>query len=317
MVSRRQIGTSELHVSPLALGCWPIAGMTSLDVNDADSLKTIDAAIANGINFLDTAYCYGANGESERLIAQSLKGGRRNQVIIASKGGIHWDHQINQQNDASPERIKQECDESLKRLRTDRIDLYYLHGPDPKVPIAETAGAFIELIAAGKIRYAGASNCNVNQLEEFVAVCPIVAVQPRYNMLQRGIEQTLIPWCLKRKIGIVHYWPLMKGLLAGKIRRGHTFDPQDKRLKYPIFQGENFEAAQDLLDTLDQISAELNKTVSQIVVNWCFHRPGITATLCGAKRDWQISETAGAMGWSLDDASLQRIELKLKELKVT
>lgn len=313
MVRNRQIGSSELWVSPVALGCWPIAGMTSLDVNDVDSLKTIQAAIDSGINFLDTAYCYGANGESERLIARSLNG-RRDDLVIASKGGIHWDQQLTQHNDASPARIKQECDESLQRLQVDHIDLYYLHGPDPRVPISETAGAFADLIESGKIRYAGASNCNLTQLDEFISVCPIAAVQPRYNMLQRGIENELVPWCLERNIGIVHYWPLMKGLLAGKIRRGHSFDPQDKRLKYPIFHGANFEAAQKLLDTLDPISEKLGKTVSQIVVNWCFHRSGITATLCGAKRDWQIIETAGAMGWELDDDSRNQIEIKLQEL---
>lgn len=309
----RQIGTSELYVSGVALGCWPIAGMTSLDVNERDSLATLAAALDHGINFFDTAYCYGAAGESEKLVGRALAK-HRDQVVIASKGGIHWDSRLQQRQDATPATILRQCAESLQRLQTDCIDLYYLHGPDPRVPLSETATAFERLITEGKIRYAGVSNCTVPQIEEFVSVCPIVAVQPRYNLLQRGIESSLIPWCQQRTIGVIHYWPLMKGLLAGKIRRNHPFDPQDKRLRYPIFQGENFEKAQSLLDLLDQIAAEHQKTVSQVVVNWSLHRPGITTTLCGAKRDWQISETAGAMGWQLNETSLQRIQQKLDSL---
>ena len=122
-IKNRQLGKTEIFISPVALGCWPIAGMTSLDVNDEDSMATIRAALDTGINFLDTAYCYGAHGESERLIGRAIKG-RRNEVVIASKGGIHWDSDLKQQNDARPERILQECDESLQRLGTEVIDLY-------------------------------------------------------------------------------------------------------------------------------------------------------------------------------------------------
>lgn len=309
MITRnlRRLGETEIWISPVALGCWPIAGMTSLQVNDADSLATIDAALDSGINLLDTAYCYGANGESESLIGQAIRG-RRDQVVIASKGGIHWNAEVKQQNDARPETIRRQCDESLQRMAIDVIDLHYLHSPDPLVPIAESAGAFARLIETGKIRAAGASNLNVSQLSEFQSICSLSAVQPKYNLLQRDIEVDLIPWCQARHISVIHYWPLMKGLLAGKIRRGHVFDPHDSRLKYEVFQGEKFELAQRLLDELDKIAADVNKSVSQVVINWSINRPGITATLCGAKRDWQIRETSDAMSWELDASSLQKIE---------
>ncbi len=302
----RQIGKTGIYVTPVALGCWPIAGMTSLDVNDADSLATINAAIVNGINFLDTAYCYGANGESERLIGQVIRD-RQDEVVIATKGGLHWDAQMNQTRDARPERIIRECEESLIRLGLETIDLYYLHAPDPQISIARSAEGFVQLMETGKIRAVGVSNFSVQQLDEFHAICPISALQPPYNMLQRQIESHLIPWCIEHEASVINYWPLMKGLLAGKIRRGHRFDPQDKRLSYEVFQGEKFEQAQCLLDELDQIAVETGKTVAQIVVNWTMTRPGITSTLCGAKRDWQIRETAGAMGWRLDEDQLKRI----------
>jgi aryl-alcohol dehydrogenase-like predicted oxidoreductase len=198
-------------------------------------------------------------------------------------------------------------------MDVDVIDLYYLHAPDPKVPVERSAEAFVTLLESGKIRSVGVSNFSVPQLEQFQSVCPISAVQPPYNMLQRGIELELIPWCRERKISVINYWPLMKGLLAGKIRRGHSFDPEDKRLTYDVFRGEPFEQAQRLLDELDEIAAEATKTVAQVVTNWTMNRPGITSTLCGAKRDWQIAETAGAMGWELTADQLERISRLLQE----
>lgn len=304
---KREIGRTGICVSPVALGCWPIAGMTSLEVNDKDSRATIRAAIDSGINFLDTAHCYGIDGKSEKLIGEVIAQ-RRNEVVIATKGGIHWDSDGVRHYDGSPDRIVKECNISLQRMSIDYIDLHYLHAPDPNVPVEESAIAFSRLLESGKIRSVGASNFNVDQLSRFHAVCPISAVQPPYNMLQRDIESDIIPWCLKNQVSVMNYWPLMKGLLAGKIRRGHEFDPEDNRLNYDVFQGDAFEKAQQLLDKLDVIAAQSNKTVSQVVVNWTMHRNGITSVLCGAKRDWQIEETAGAMGWDLNASQLQQIE---------
>ena len=306
---RRRLGQTDLYVSPVALGCWPIAGMTSLDVNDKDSLATLAAAIDCGINFIDTAHCYGADGESETLIGKAIRdrGSKRDDLVIASKGGIHWDAQGIRHYDGSPKRIIKECELSLQRMDIEAIDLYYLHAPDPNVPVAETATAFTKLIETGKIRSVGVSNLSVEQMEDFHQVCPVSAVQPPYNMLQRSIEDDLIPWCKTNHVSVANYWPLMKGLLAGKIRRDHEFHPDDKRLTYDVFQGEAFEAAQKLLDGLDQIAAKVEKTVAQVVVNWTIQQPGITSTLCGAKRDWQIRETAGGMGWQLDEELMNEI----------
>ncbi len=306
---KRRLGTSDIFVTPVAFGSWPIAGMTSLEVNDVDSLATIDEAIECGINFIDTAHCYGAKGESELLIGRAIKG-KRDQLVLASKGGIHWDDQGVRHYCGRPERLILECEESLRRMDVEVIDLLYLHAPDPDpdVSVSDSATAFAKLLESGKIRTVGASNFSVQQLEQFSAICPITAVQPPYNMLQREIEADVIPWCLANGASTINYWPLMKGLLAGKIRRGHEFDPADKRLTYDVFQGEKFEAAQRLLDGLDEIAAETQKSVAQIVVNWTLLQPGITSVLCGAKRDWQIRETAGAMGWELGAEQLSKIE---------
>jgi aryl-alcohol dehydrogenase-like predicted oxidoreductase len=307
----RTLGNSGICVSSVALGTWPMSGMTSVDVNETDSLATIAAAVEAGINFFDTAYCYGAKGESEKLLARAL-GGRRKEMIIATKGGIHWDAAGQQTVDGRPDTLRQECEESLRRLNTDWVDLLYLHRPDPKVPVAESAGELKRLMEEGKTRSVGVSNASVEQLKSFAAVCPVAAYQPCYNMLQREIEADTLPWCREHEVAVCAYWPLMKGLLTAKFARDHQFAPHDGRKKYPMYQGTEWKKNQDFLDELRSIAAETGRTVPQVVVNWTIHQPGITSALCGAKRPGQIHETAAAMGWKLSDAHLARIEKALE-----
>jgi aryl-alcohol dehydrogenase-like predicted oxidoreductase len=309
-LSHRPLGNSGLFVSPVALGCWPIAGMTSLDVNERDSRATIDAALEAGINFLDTAYIYGAAGESERLVGQAIEG-RRDNLVIATKGGIHWDAKGERVFYATRQTLHRECRESLKRLNIDCIDLYYLHAPDPNIPITESAGAIAELKQQGLIRAAAVSNVTVDQLREFQSVCPVAAVQPPYNMLQRQIEADLVPYCREHRIALCIYWPLLKGLLAGKLARDHVFRPGDGRAKYVMFQGEEWERNQDLLDDLRTIARESGKTVAQLVVQWTLAQPGITSALCGAKRPDQILESAAALQDDFTDAELAKINAAL------
>jgi aryl-alcohol dehydrogenase-like predicted oxidoreductase len=309
---RRRIGATDLHISPVALGCWPISGMTTLGTNEADSLATIAACFDSGINFLDTAYCYGANGESERLIATAL-GNRRDEMVIATKGGAHWNSRGERVLDARPSTLQRECEESLRRLNTDRVELLYLHAPDPTTPLEESATMLRRLLDAGKTRAVGVSNVTLRQLQEFHAVCPVSAVQSPYNMLQREIELDCVPWCRAHQVSVMVYWPLMKGLLAGKLTRDHVFDPRDGRAKYPMFQGQEWHKNQDLVARLGGIAAEAGVTIAQLVVNWTIHQPGITSALCGARRPAQIVETAQAMRWRLTDDQNGRIEAALAE----
>ena len=304
------MGTSGIRVTPIALGCWPITGITSVGVTEADSLATIATCLEVGINFLDTAYCYGRDGESERMIGRAV-GSRRDELVIATKGGIHWGPDGNQAKDGRPSTLRRQCDESLRRLGTDRVELLYLHAPDPNVPVAESAGALKDLMDEGKTRSIGLSNASQVQLEEFAAVCPPAAFQPHYNMLQREIESGTLPWCAAQGVSVMVYWPLMKGLLAGKLPRDHFFASGDGRAKYPMFQGDEWRKTQDLLDELRLIAAEAGRTVAQLVVNWTIHRPGITTALCGAKRADQLRENAGALGWRLSEAQLTQIDQAL------
>ncbi|MCA8997120.1 MAG: aldo/keto reductase [Planctomycetaceae bacterium] len=306
-MKKRQLGQSDLWVTPVAMGCWPITGITSVNVTYDQSLATLRAAYDTGINFFDTAYIYGYEGESEKMIAEAL-GSHREDLVIATKCGLHWDVDRRQARDARPETIRRECEESLRRLRTDVIDLYYLHAPDPATPIAESAGAFKELLDEGKIRAVGVSNFHrVDQYEEFQSVCPITADQPHYNMLQREIEADRLPWCRERGIAVVPYWPLMKGFLAGKLERNHVWDPHDGRQKYPIFQGEEWAKTHDFLDRLRPIAQDAGINLAQLAIAWMITQPGITAALCGAKRPEQIRETARAMEIELTPSQQEEI----------
>ena len=293
------------------MGCWPITGITSIDVSEEASLQTLQAAHDAGINFFDTAFGYGYGGESERMIGRAL-GHRRDEIVIATKGGIHWEDKT-QARDARPETLKQQCEESLRRLSTDRVELYYLHAPDPNVPVEESATGLKALLDEGKALSIGVSNFNRAQLAAFAEVCPLSAYQPHYNMLQREIEDAELPWCCENNVSVMAYWPLMKGLLAGKLARDHQFDARDGRRKYPMFHGDEWQKNQDFIDRLREIADEIGHTLADVVVNWTIHREGIAVALCGAKRPEQIQDTARAMQWKLSDEHTARINQAIKD----
>ncbi len=305
------LGKSGIEVTRVALGLWPIAGMTTLGANETDSLATIHEARKQGVTFFDTAYCYGVDGTSERLLGQAARG-RREEFVIATKGGVHWADDLSRVNDASPRRLRFECEESLSRLEVDHVDLLYLHSPDRVTPIEESASVYLELLAEGKTRAVGLSNATFDEMQRFHSVCPLDAIQPRYNMLQRDIEADILPWCQQQGVAVVGYWPLMKGLLAGKIRRDYHFDPADKRLTYPVFQSPQWEWNQELLDHLDVIARGEGVTVAQLVVAWTLEQPGIGVALCGAKRPWQIAETVAAGHLKLSESCLSKIKIALE-----
>jgi aryl-alcohol dehydrogenase-like predicted oxidoreductase len=289
-----RLGTSDLFVSRIGLGCWPMSGISSLGVTDEQSVATIRAALDQGINFFDTAYSYGYDGRSDRVLREAL-GKQREKAIIAHKVGTHWDAQNQRVVDGRPATLIQHAQECLKRLGTDYVDVMYLHCADPNVPIEESAGAIGEICHRGWSRYAAVSNVTREQATKFATVCPIVAFQPYFNMFQQDAVKELLPFATQHNISMVCYWVLMKGLLSGRLTRDHVFDPDDRRLTYPIFQGQAWQDAQDVLDQLRRIANELDITVSQLVVAWSLTRPGVSVALLGAKRPEQIIESAQTM----------------------
>jgi len=293
-IPQRRLGQSPLWISPVALGCWPLAGITSGPLTDEQAVAVCSAAFEAGMNHLDTAYAYGRRGESERRIAAAIRG-RREQVVLATKVGVYWDEAGDLQRTGKPALLRRHFEESLHRLEVEHVDLLYFHAPAEDAPVADTAGFFRELLAEGKIRAVGVSNLSVEQMEAFGAECPFVACQVRYNLLQREIEADILPWCRAHEVSVVAYEPLALGLLTGKFARDHMFAEDDWRRRSPLFSGEAWTRNQDEIDRLRPIAAACGCSMAQLAVGWTISQPGIAAALCGAKRPEQIRETAQAM----------------------
>lgn len=304
---RRRLGNSDLMVSSVGFGCWPMAGITSI-IDSTDEVRaSIVSALDAGVNFFDTAYSYGYAGESDTLLREALAG-RRDEAIIASKAGMYWNENRQRVLDSSGKTLIKHAEEILTRLGTDRLDLFYLHTPDGQTPIEESAEAIGQIVKRGLARYAAVSNVSLAQAQAFHAICPVIAIQPYFNMLQQDAVAGLREFCGRENIGLVCYWVLMKGLLAGHLSRHHQFDPRDRRLNYDIFRGESWQRNQDLVDQLRAIAGRTGCTVSQLVIAWTLAQPGITVALCGAKRPSQIMENAGGMHLRLDAATLAEID---------
>jgi aryl-alcohol dehydrogenase-like predicted oxidoreductase len=291
---RRRLGQSELWVSPVALGCWPLAGITSGAISHEAAVAVIDAALEAGVNHLDTAHAYGRGGESERRVAQAIRG-RREQVVIATKVGVYWERDGALQRTGCPDMLRRHFEESLRRLEVEEVDLLYFHAPAEDAPLAESARFFRNMLAAGKTRAVGVSNLTVDQMETFAAECPIAACQVRYNRLQREIEADILPWCRKHDVSLVAYEPLALGLLTGKFSRVHVFAEDDWRRRSPLFVGEAWTKNLDEVERLRAKAVSLGCSLAQWTVAWTIARPGVTVALCGAKRPEQIRETAQAM----------------------
>src|SRR5436309_10587821 len=230
---------ASLKVSPVAIGTWAIGGWMWGGTDEAESIATIRAAFEHGINIVDTAPVYGF-GRSEEIVGKAIAEGRlRSDVLIATKAGLQWDAGKVSRN-ASRARIMAEVEDSLRRLRTDYIDIYQVHWPDPLVTIEETAEAMHALFEQGKIRAIGVSNFSVLQMERFRGVAPLHVLQPPYNLFERGIEADILPYCRKNKISTFGYGALCRGLLSGRMRPDSKFEGDDLRRTDPKFQQPRF-----------------------------------------------------------------------------
>jgi len=303
------LGNTGVRVSVIGLGTWVIGGWMWGGAEDRDSLATIRRAIDLGINLIDTAPIYG-HGRSEELVGQAVaESGQRDKLILATKVGLEWNKEKTEVwRNASPSRIAQEVDESLARLRTDVIDIYQVHWPDPGTPFEESMEAFLHMQRQGKIRFIGVSNFSQAQMERCLKVGPVQVLQPPYNLFERGIEQEgLLRFCRDHRIGALIYGPLCRGLLSGKYRGDETFGSGDIRAMDPKFQGDRLRAYAACVDRLRPIAQRHRKTVGQLAIRWCLDQPGVTVALCGARRPGQIEENAGGAGWRLSAADQEEI----------
>src|ERR1700676_3873044 len=282
----KEIPGIALKVSPVAIGTWAIGGWMWGGTDEAESIATIRSAFEHGINIVDTAPVYGF-GRSEEIVGKAIaEGGLRSNVLIATKTGLQWDGGKVSRN-ASRARIMREIEDSLRRLRTDHIDIYQIHWPDPLVTIEETAEAMHTLFNQGKIRAIGVSNFSVLQMERFRRVAPLHVLQPPYNLFERGIEADLLPYCRKNNIAMLGYGALCRGLLSGRMKADTVFDGDDLRLTDPKFREPRFGQYVAAVQKLDRLARRFGKRVIHLAVRWMLDQ-GITTALWGARHPDQL-----------------------------
>lgn len=305
-IETARIPGTDLAPSRIGLGTWAIGGWMWGGSDDDESIRTIQAAVDRGITLIDTAPAYGF-GRAEEIVGRALAGGRRDKVVIATKVALAWkDGKV--QRDASRRRIMQEIDDSLRRLRTDVIDLYQVHWPDPLVPIEETAAALKELLQAGKIRAIGVSNFSPGQMDRFRAVAPLATAQPPYNLFERAIEDDVLPYCRKNGIVTLAYGALCRGLLTGKMSESSTFTGDDIRLHDPKFQQPRFGQYLKAVAAFDAIAKRHGKRVVHLAVRWILDKQPGGIALWGARRPDQLDPVEKVYGWTLDAATMVEIE---------
>lgn len=277
-------------------------------VDDRESIAAIHQAVDCGINLIDTAPIYGL-GHSEEIVGKAVKG-RRAEVVLATKCGLLFPSspQSPPVRSLTQASIVRECEDSLRRLQTDHIDLYQCHWPDPQTPIRETMGALTTLLAEGKIRALGVSNFSTELITAAREYGPIHALQPPFSMLDRHAADDLIPYCSERRIAVVPYGPLAKGLLTGKFSADSRF--HDVRTRDPEFLGARYRRNLGVVEALRPFAEKYGKTLAQLAINWTAYHPGVTAPIAGAKRPSQVLENAGGIGWMLstdDRLAIDRI----------
>jgi aryl-alcohol dehydrogenase-like predicted oxidoreductase len=300
-----------LPASRIALGTWATGGWMWGGSDEAAAIRTIHAALDRGINLIDTAPVYGF-GRSEEVVGKALAGGRRQRALIATKVGLDWSNGTPIRN-SSPARLRRELEDSLRRLRTDVIDIYQVHWLDESVPFEETAGVLDEFRREGKIRVIGVSNFSPAQMERFRTVTPIHTVQPPYNLFERQIESDVLPYAGQNGLTVLAYGSLCRGLLTGKITATTQFEGDDLRKTDPKFQQPRLTQYLSAVAALEWLARErYGKTVLALAIRWLLDRGPIVA-LWGARRPDQVTPVSEAMGWSLNDATMREIDRILAE----
>jgi len=303
---------TPLKVSRVAIGTWAIGGWMWGGTDEAQSISTIRATLEHGINLIDTAPVYGF-GRSEEIVGKATaEGGLRSRVLIATKAGLAWqDGRVFR--DASRARIMREIEDSLRRLRTDYIDIYQVHWPDPLVAVEETADAMLTLFRQGKIRAIGVSNFSIAQMERFRSVAPLHVLQPPYNVFERGIEADLLPYCREHKIATLGYGALCRGLLSGRMRPHTIFDGDDLRRTDPKFRAPRFAQYLAAVQRLDRLAKErFGRRVIELAVRWMLDQ-GVDTALWGARHPDQLQPVDEVMGWRLDAPAKDEIDRILRE----
>jgi aryl-alcohol dehydrogenase-like predicted oxidoreductase len=318
-VRTRKLGFTDLHLTTIGLGTWAIGGggweWGWGPQDDAESIASLKHGLDLGINWIDTAAAYGL-GHAEEVVGQVVEG-RRDDVIVATKCGLVWDEGSTEvYGRLTAESVRAECEASLRRLNVDVIDLYQVHWPHDEEHLEEGWSTIADLVQEGKIRYAGVSNFSVEQIKRIQPIHPVASLQPPCSMLERDVEDELLPFCAENDIGVVVYSPMQNGLLTGKYTRERVDNLPDedwRKDRCPHFQEPELTANLELVEQLEPVAERNGKTLPQLAIAWVLRCPEVTAAIVGSRRPSQIEETAPAGDWELSETDIAEIDALLEE----
>ena len=307
------IPNTDLAVSRIALGTWAIGGWMWGGTDERRSIETIHAALDKGVTLIDTAPVYGF-GTSEEIVGKAVEeyGGRTN-LFLSTKATLEWTDSGQIRRNGSRDRIMREVEDSLKRLRTETIDIYYVHWPDCGRPIAETAKAMRELYDQGTIRAVGVSNFTQDQMDAFRGECPLHLSQPPFNIFERDIEKDVKPYCERNDIALMTYGALCRGLLSGKMSKDREFKGDDLRNNDPKFKEPRFSGYLEAVEKLTSLAAErYGVSILAFSLRWIFEK-GVPIAIWGGRKPSQMDPIDEIMGWSMDLATLSAVDSILAE----
>ena len=324
----RKIGETDLECSVITFGAWAAGGWMWGGNEKNDAVAAIKASFDLGVTSIDTAPVYG-QGESEEIVGRAINGISRDKIQLLTKYGMRWDlkkgdfamksknnqgKKIEIYRYAGKESIIKECEDSLRRLETDYIDLYQIHWPDSTTPVSESMEALQRLIEQGKVRYAGVCNFNAEQMAEAGKTIRLASNQVPYSMVKRGIETEVVPYCIHNRKSIIAYSPLERGLLTGKMHPGYKFNEGDHRANLRFFTDQNMLLTSQFLEKIKPLAEEKGCSLSQLVLRWTLARPGITIALAGARNAEQAVSNARSVEFTLSGEEIRSINEKLEEL---
>jgi aryl-alcohol dehydrogenase-like predicted oxidoreductase len=295
-------------VSAIGLGTWAMGGFQWGGADDDESVRTIHAALDRGVTLLDTAYAYGF-GHSEEVVGRAVaEHGQRDRVVIATKVGLERRGDALFRN-STRKQVFEEVEESLRRLRTDYIDLYQVHWPDAATPYEETAEAMLDLQRAGKVRAIGVSNYSIEAMDRFRRVAPLASAQPPLNLFEREAERDILPWCRAHGVATLTYGALCRGLLSGALDRNTKFEGDDLRQNDPKFQPPRFEQYLDAVELLDRFAQEhYGRGVLALALRWVLDHPEVSTALWGARHAGELEPLNQVLGWRLDGEARAYVE---------
>lgn len=304
-MEQTRLGRSDLVVSRIAFGTWQLGGDWG-STDEAEAVTAIRRAADRGVTLFDTAQGYGF-GASERLLAKALDG-RREELVVATKGGLRPTADGGVVRDASPAWIRRGVEDSLWALDSESIDLYQLHWPDPSTPFEETASTLAELVTEGKVRHVGVSNFDADQMATFSATLPVETLQPPYHLFHRSIEKSVLPFARAHDIGVLVYGPLAHGMLGGGLREDTRFAPGDWRAASADFRGDAYRRNLAAAGELDRLARELGVTLSQLAAAWTLTNPAVHVAIIGTRNPAHVDDAVAAADVVLEPAVLDRIE---------